>query len=53
MIKCDFCTDSQLINGRLVCPFRCCLMTQSKIDKILDKLGGERDGISKQRPRRR
>lgn len=38
MTKCDFCPDSQLINGQLVCPFGHCLLTKSRIDELLDKL---------------
>lgn len=39
MKKCDFCPDSVLINGKLVCPFdEVCMLTKSEIAKILDKL---------------
>ena len=35
MNKCDFCPDSKLIKGKLVCPYRVCLLPWDKIQIIM------------------
>ena len=35
MNKCDLCPDSELIHGKLVCPYEACMLTKSEWEKIL------------------
>lgn len=43
MKKCDFCRDSQRNKrtGQLECPFRSCLMSQERLDKIIKAIAGK------------
>lgn len=43
MTKCDFCPNSHLKNGKLVCPYRVCMLTEDEWYEILDAIKGEND----------
>lgn len=40
MSKCDWCQHSRLKDGKLHCPFSCCVLPNYKIEEILKKVGG-------------
>lgn len=39
MNKCDFCPNSVLVNGKLVCPHNVCLLSSQDLKNMLEKLG--------------
>lgn len=41
MIKCDWCNYSRLKNGKLICPFETCWLTNTEIKEILRILCNE------------
>ena len=45
MCKCDFCQHSRLVDGKLECPFIGCILTQSALDKILDKVSVKNEAV--------
>lgn len=38
MNKCDWCPNSRLVNGKLVCPYSICMLPKSEIKNILKEL---------------
>ena len=38
MNKCDFCSYSKNINGKLVCPYMNCILSRSTIMAMLEKI---------------
>lgn len=41
MCKCDWCPYSKMVNGKLVCPWSTCSLTQHNIEDILKHFGGK------------
>ena len=41
MKKCDFCPNSHLQNGKLICPYRICMLTEWEWEAILDAIREE------------
>ena len=40
MTKCDWCPNSRMENGRLVCPYQICTLTKSELEKIMKAVMG-------------
>lgn len=38
MNKCDFCPESKLVRGKLVCPYSTCLLSWDKIKIIMENI---------------